>query len=295
MDKNAWFFIFVSIVILELLLYCVFIFSFLILIKGDCGRNGYNDDSERRVMSYTPELSYRMAILSAVTYDQSHPQHCLDQYLPAAKFQLQTVFTKKLWFRRQEVLWIYRGFACFASDGRRLSRNWMYATTYWWIARVHHYPTARFSQWQSSGLFQDGLWSVMAVHGADSESSSFKESLLSGLGYRAFSWCFLSVLGECLACLLQHRSTSKHHLIHIGSPRVGDYKDALQHDQLVNNSWRVVNFDDVVPHLPPLILPSIKSGPYHHGVEVFYSEKGHQCAFCTQGMLRNTARRGQDL
>ena len=51
-----------------------------------------------------------------------------------------------------------------------------------------------------------------------------------------------------------------------GSPRVGDYKYALQHDQLVNNSWRVVNFDDVVPHLPPLILPTIKSGPYHHTV-----------------------------
>ena len=39
-----------------------------------------------------------------------------------------------------------------------------------------------------------------------------------------------------------------------GSPRVGDYKYALQHDQLVNNSWRVVNFDDVVPHLPPLSI-----------------------------------------
>ena len=46
-------------------------------------------------MSYNLELSYKMAILSAVTYDQSHPQHCLDQYLPSAKFQLQTVFTKK--------------------------------------------------------------------------------------------------------------------------------------------------------------------------------------------------------
>ena len=73
----------------------VFIFSSLILIKGDCGRNGYNEDNERRVMSYNLELSYKMAILSAVTYDQSHPQHCLDQYLPSAKFQLQTVFTKK--------------------------------------------------------------------------------------------------------------------------------------------------------------------------------------------------------
>ena len=72
-----------------------FIFSYLILIKGDCGRNAYNEDNERRVMSYNLELSYKMAILSAVTYDQSHPQDCLDQYLPSAKFQLQAVFTKK--------------------------------------------------------------------------------------------------------------------------------------------------------------------------------------------------------
>ena len=47
-----------------------------------------NDDDERSVMSY------KMAILSVVGYDQSHPQHCLDQYLPSAKFQLQTVVTK---------------------------------------------------------------------------------------------------------------------------------------------------------------------------------------------------------
>ena len=73
----------------------VFIFSYLIFIKGDCGRNGYNDDNERREMSYNPELSYKMAILSAVAYDQSHPQHCLYQYLPSTKFQLQTVVTKK--------------------------------------------------------------------------------------------------------------------------------------------------------------------------------------------------------
>ena len=104
------------------------------------------------------------------------------------------------------------------------------------------------------------------MHGAESESSSFKESLVSDLGYRAFSWCCLSVLGECLACLLQHRCTSKH-------PRVGDYKNAVQHDQLVNSSWRVVKFDDIVPHLELLILPAIKGGAYHHGVEMFYSEK----------------------
>ena len=53
-----------------------------------------NDDNEGRVMPYNPKVSYKMAILSAVAYDQSHPQHCLDQYLPSAKFQLQTFVTK---------------------------------------------------------------------------------------------------------------------------------------------------------------------------------------------------------
>ena len=53
-----------------------------------------NDDNERRVMSYNPELSYKVAILSVVAYDQSHPQHCLDQYLPSAKFQFWTFVTK---------------------------------------------------------------------------------------------------------------------------------------------------------------------------------------------------------
>ena len=58
-----------------------------------------------------------------------------------------------------------------------------------------------------------------------------------------------------------------------GMPRVGDYDYALQHDQLVNNSWRVVNDDDLVPHFPTIASLSIFNGLYHHGVEVFYSEE----------------------
>ena len=37
-----------------------------------------------------------------------------------------------------------------------------------------------------------------------------------------------------------------------GMPRVGNYRYALQHDRLVNNSWTVVNGDDLVPHFPTL-------------------------------------------
>ena len=57
-----------------------------------------------------------------------------------------------------------------------------------------------------------------------------------------------------------------------GMPRVGNYDYALQHDRLVNDSWRVVNDDDLVPHFPSLVSLSVLNGPYHHGVEAFYSE-----------------------
>ena len=67
---------FVSIVILDLLLSL----SSLILSssKAIVEEMVTNNDNERRVMSYNPELSYKVAILSVVAYDQSHPQHCLD-------------------------------------------------------------------------------------------------------------------------------------------------------------------------------------------------------------------------
>ena len=62
-------------------------------------------------------------------------------------------------------------------------------------------------------IFQHGLWRFMAVHRAESESSRFKKSVLSDLGSRTFSCCCLSILGECMACLLQYRSTSKYNLL----------------------------------------------------------------------------------
>jgi predicted lipase len=37
------------------------------------------------------------------------------------------------------------------------------------------------------------------------------------------------------------------------SPRVGDKVFAGTYDNLVPNSWRVSNLNDIVPHLPPLL------------------------------------------
>ncbi|XP_071179918.1 lipase ZK262.3-like [Mytilus edulis] len=54
-----------------------------------------------------------------------------------------------------------------------------------------------------------------------------------------------------------------------GMPRVGDREYALEHNKLVNNSWRVVHGADQVPNLP--LSTGLPSGPFHHRSEVFYT------------------------
>lgn len=56
-----------------------------------------------------------------------------------------------------------------------------------------------------------------------------------------------------------------------GMPRVGDRQYALEHNKLLNNSWRVTHHADPIPHLPfHTLLPG---GPYHHKTEVYYPSK----------------------
>ena len=67
-----------------------------------------NDDNERHVMSYNPELSHKMAILSVVAYDQSHPQHCLDQYLHQPNFNFRHLLQRTVTSSITSVLVIQR-------------------------------------------------------------------------------------------------------------------------------------------------------------------------------------------
>jgi hypothetical protein len=63
-----------------------------------------------------------------------------------------------------------------------------------------------------------------------------------------------------------------------GCPRVGDYDFSKVYDSLLNDSWRVVHYNDIVPHLPAcehslLDISNCKpeSGAnFHHGKEVFF-------------------------
>jgi hypothetical protein len=69
-----------------------------------------------------------------------------------------------------------------------------------------------------------------------------------------------------------------------GQPRTGDTAYARIYDKFVPNTFRVVNDDDPVPHLPPCSSSvgltacdaSVAASPYHHGTEIWYPEVQYQ-------------------
>lgn len=95
--------------------------------------------------------------------------------------------------------------------------------------------------------------------------------------------------------------SNKLSLYTFGMPRVGDKGYALKHDEIVNNSWRVVHARDIVPHTPTCNLITgcrvTADGPYHHGTEIFYPEiemtkssryiqcKGDEDDHCSDGLV----------
>ncbi|KAK0411924.1 hypothetical protein QR680_005920 [Steinernema hermaphroditum] len=70
-------------------------------------------------------------------------------------------------------------------------------------------------------------------------------------------------------------SPDKVRLLTFGQPRVGDQAYADAHDALLLYSYRVVHNRDLVPHVPPEILPDngLLDGYRHHKSEVWYDNK----------------------
>ena len=54
-----------------------------------------------------------------------------------------------------------------------------------------------------------------------------------------------------------------------GQPRVGDWDFSQFYNSKIPNTFRVVNYADVVPHIPSKIL-----GYYHNGYEIWYDPRG---------------------
>jgi predicted lipase len=58
-------------------------------------------------------------------------------------------------------------------------------------------------------------------------------------------------------------------LVNFGSPRVGNLEFTKFFEENIKNSFRIVNFKDMVPHLPPEDI-----GFKHIGTEVWMLENG---------------------
>ena len=226
-----------------------------------------------KLSRYDTGLSMKMLLLSAVAYDPVHPQQCLDNALPSDKFKLQRVVTKNCGSNGHNCA----GYVAVSHSMKtvvvafRGSENDDQATQIGFETLVT--PKTRFLNGQVQTYWKRGfdlLWPSMKtdVNTLVSQNPSYQiwvtgHSLGGAMASLASTW------------LAYYNIAPRKNIIlyTFGMPRVGNYRYALQHDQLVNNSWRVVNSNDLVPHLPTVVSLSIFNGPYHHGVEVFYSQE----------------------
>ena len=226
--------------------------------------------------SYKPELSLKMLYLSAVAYDESndrvHQQQCLDNSLTSDKFQLQVVVTKTCDDAGHDC----SGYVAVSHTFKvivvafRGSKNFNQVVT---ILQSLLSPTTRFLDGEVQTYWKRGfdlIWPSMKteVNTLASQNPSYQiwvtgHSLGGAMASLASTW------------LAYYNVAPRKNIIlyTFGMPRVGNYDYALQHDQLVNNSWRVVNDNDLVPHFPIVLSVSNFNGPYHHGVEAFYSQE----------------------
>ena len=218
---------------------------------------------------YDPGLSYKMLLLSSVAYDKRDPQRCVEKVLRSSRVQVRKVVTRRC---------DSRGHDCSAylaiSDAER--------------AIIVAFRGSE-SRSQAMGIGLGGVRKEKFLGGEVSEywNRAFRilwgnmESDVKALRskYPRYKiWVTGHSLGGAMASLAStwlayyDIAPAKDIVLYtFGMPRVGNYDYALQHDRLVKNSWRVVNYKDPVPHLPPVVLNILGNGPYHHGVEAYYS------------------------
>ena len=255
-------------------------FAFVVLLSAPVFPNAIKFGEEVRIkmvpnyhktLNYQPELSYKMLLLSSVSYSEHQPQKCMNKAVPQDKFQVESVVSRSCDGMKnkcsgyvafshvvQAIVIAFRG-----TKGLDQLINEMLETLY--------VPSEDFlggkvqAYWKRSF---EVLWKDIEPR---------VKSLISA--YPSYQvWVTGHSLGGAMASVASawiayKRMVPREKIIlyTFGMPRVGDYQYALQHDELVKNSWRVVNFDDIVPHVP-LFLPYLPGGAYHHGQEVFYTK-----------------------
>ena len=223
---------------------------------------------------YDPELSYKMLLLSAAAYDREHHQQCLDNALQSAQFQVQTVVTKECDFADHDcsgyvaVSHVLKAIAVVFRGSLGFDQSFVLFIQTLVDSKEKYFDGEVQSYWKNG--FKK-LWEP-------NMESEVKALVSKNPSYQI--WVTGHSLGGTMASLAStwlgyyNIAPRKNIILYtFGMPRVGEYDYALQHDRLVNNSWRVVNGDDLVPHFPTQASVDVGNGPYHHGVEAFYSKE----------------------
>ena len=202
---------------------------------------------------YDPELSYKMLLLSAAAYDPVNPQQCLDNALPSEKFQIQTVVSKKCDLQGHDcsgyvavshvlkaIVVAFRGSLGSDQAFVQFIESLVSRKVRFFDGQVQPYWKRGFEKlWQPSMKEE--------VKALVSKNPSYQiwvtgHSLGGAMASLASTWLGFKKIAPRKNIILYT----------FGMPRVGNYRYALQHDRLVNNSWRVVNGDDLVPHFPTM-------------------------------------------
>ena len=221
---------------------------------------------------YSTELSYKMLLLSSAAYDPVHPQECLNNALPSSHFSIQSVVTRNCDMldsactgyvavskKEEAIVVAFRGSTDIEQVFIEFIEGVASPKTPFLDGEVQIYWKRAF----------DKLWESMETK-VKSLRAKYPDYQIWVTGH-SLGGAIASLASTWLA--YENVAPRKDIILYtFGMPRVGNYDYALQHDRLVNNSWRVVNYNDLVPHFPSLASVSIINGPYHHGVEAYYTE-----------------------
>lgn len=259
-------------------------------IKNRCGSSiknpGECDDKPLEIIppekAFYPETAYIYTLLSAVAYAKD-PMRCSDQILSNYGFKLVDLIGRKC-----NLLTIFNYPECFAytavSDTKKTivvafkGTDSSIAQILDEIASVLIIPKTPFNIGEGVKVQEYFYNTFLLFYSCVNKSVGSLVAQHPDYNVVITGHSLGGALASLTAAFLAHEKvipSEKMFLYTFGMPRVGNKAYALKHDQLVNNSWRVVHFKDVVAHLPPCSLLgrscSVTNGPNHHGREVFYN------------------------
>ncbi|XP_053391666.1 lipase ZK262.3-like [Mercenaria mercenaria] len=261
---------------------------------------------EMKYGKYDPKAAFSYTLMSAAAYTND-PQKCLRKIYPTGDFVIKNIIRHSC-----EDLPLFKYEECFAytavSNKKRIIAVAFRGTVinslqiYDQIISIlttpkTSFPTGGNVQRYFANAYQKLYQGVNASVTSLVRQYPAYDVVVTGhsLGGAIASLAAVSLVYQKLV------PVNRMYLYTYGLPRVGDKQYALNHDRLLNNSWRVVHNRDIVSHLPTCniftgcFFPS--NGPYHHRTEVFYPDqtmnqgsqyiqcKGDDDEKCSDGMI----------